>query len=55
MVDATETIKKLKELQQSGDTECAHSDADDLICELLLELGYEEVVTEYHKIDKWFA
>lgn len=55
MIDIEEKISQLKKLQQSGDTEIAHSKADDIICELLLELGYEEVVTEYHKIDKWFA
>jgi len=48
-------VDKLKEWQESGDTEVAHSEADDLLCSLLCELGYFDVVAEYKKIDKWFA
>lgn len=38
-----------------GDTEIAHSDADDILCDLLSLLGYNEVVEEYNKIGKWYA
>jgi len=48
-------INNLKKLQDSGDTESAHSDADDILCDFLSHLGYEEVVEEYKKIDKWYA
>lgn len=50
-----EAIKKLLECQQDDDTENAHADADDVLCELLNSLGYGEVVSEYEKVDKWFA
>jgi hypothetical protein len=47
--------KQLKKLQISTDTECAHVDADDLLCELLNRLGFEEVVEAFNDIDKWYA
>lgn len=50
-----EAIEKLKEWQKSGDTECAHGYADDVLCDLLSELGYSDVVEEYHKVDKLYA
>lgn len=48
-------IAELKSLQGHGDTETAHARADDILCRLLTDLGYPEVVAEYEKIDKWFA
>lgn len=37
------------------DTEVAHMKADNILCALLYELGYDEVVKEYDKVSKWFA
>jgi hypothetical protein len=48
-------LDKLKELAQSPDTECAHSEADAVLCKLLIELGEYDVVTAYRKIKKWYA
>lgn len=50
-----QAIATLQMLQQSHDTEMAHIDADDVLCKLLKSLGYEDVVSEYQKINKWFA
>lgn len=50
-----DAIRMLRVEQKSGDIEAAHSNADDIICLLLEELGYSDVVEEYHKIDKWYA
>lgn len=50
-----EAINKLKILQEMGDKEIAHCNADDVICELLKSLGYEDVVKAYDVIDKWYA
>jgi hypothetical protein len=50
-----ETIQTLKAMQSSDDTESAHADADDALCQLLGALGFKDVVTEYHKVPKWFA
>lgn len=52
---AEEAIARMKEIAQSGDQEIAHVEADGVLCDLLYDLGYEAVVAEYHKIDKWYA
>ncbi|HDC4311279.1 TPA: hypothetical protein ACOEGN_001450 [Enterobacter kobei] len=51
-----EAIAVLKELQGSGgDVEMDHIRADDVLCEILKTLGYEDVVIEYDAINKWYA
>lgn len=50
-----EAIDALKDEQQSGDTEIAHCSADDVLCDLLKSLGYQDVVDEYDKVKKWYA
>ena len=45
-----EIIARLKELQQDDDIEEAHILADWIICDLLEDLGYTEVIKEYVKI-----
>ena len=48
---------KLNELiyHSQGDTEANHADADKVLCDLLIELGYADVVLLYNRIDKWYA
>lgn len=50
-----DAMNELKKLQDFGDNEIAHAKADKVLCELLSQLGYGEVVTEYDKIGKWYA
>lgn len=50
-----EAIEYLKNEQKNSDTEMAHVGADDVLCDLLESLGYQDVVSEYKKIDKWYA
>lgn len=50
-----QAIQKLKNIQLSNDTECAHGAADDVLCDLLSDLGFKDVVEEYSKVDKWYA
>lgn len=50
-----EALAELIECQKNDDTEMAHSDADDVPCALLDELGYGDVVAEYRKVSKWFS
>jgi hypothetical protein len=50
-----EAIAKLKEAAKSVDTERAHVVADDVLCDLLTALGYEDVVAAWGKVDKWYA
>lgn len=37
------------------DPEANHAEADDLLCDLLKELGYVDIVEAYEKIEKWYA
>jgi hypothetical protein len=50
-----EAVERLTALLLSGDTECAHAEADDILCELLRSLGYGRVVDAWEKIDKGYA
>lgn len=35
--------------------EDAHIDADNLMCDILKEFGYEEGVNAFYKMDKWYS
>jgi hypothetical protein len=46
---------KLKELANNSDTEIAHSEADLILCNILIEYGHKETVNLWKNIDKWYA
>jgi len=48
-------VKKMKEQQNNPDIEEAHGIADDLLCQLLKELGFKKLVEEYEKVPKYYA
>ena len=50
-----EWIERLRECQKDSDTESAHGDADDILCDVLETLGLNDLVEEYDKIGKWYA
>lgn len=50
-----EYAKKLKEANAKFDIEAGHSRADDLLCELLMKLGYVKVVDAFKAVEKWYA
>lgn len=54
-MNSADAVKELIELQSDTDTEMAHIRADDVLCDLLESLGFDEVVVESHKIKKWHA
>lgn len=41
--------------QSIGDIEIAHIEADGVLKALLNSLGYEDVVKEWEKVEKWYA
>lgn len=49
--------KALQDLKDADeyDTESAHIRADEVLCRLLTDLGYTDVVVEWNKIKKWYA
>ncbi len=46
---------KLIELHISEDYETAHTEADDILCKLLEDLGYEDVSIAFEGVPKWYA
>lgn len=48
-------IDRLKSVQNSRDCEMAHSVGDDVLCEVLNALGYQDIVEEWEQIPKWYA
>lgn len=48
-------LEKLKRAQAHDDPELAHVLADDVLCELLSNLGYSDVVKEFKKVERWYA
>ena len=49
-----EAIKKLNNLDNT-DIQVSHSVADDILCDLLIALGFKEVVDIYNKLEKWYS
>lgn len=47
-------LKQMKECNNYG-TEEGHSQADGLLCGLLEELGYTELVEIYQNLEKWYS
>ena len=50
-----EFAAKMREQAARGDTEMAHSDADEIIVQLLRQLGYDEGADIYNNMERWFA
>ena len=53
-------VKRLKKIHKDlkkgeYDEEVAHQYADEILCDLLKELGFREVVKAWDKIPKWYA
>ena len=48
------TVDILQQCNNEG-TEEGHMKADAVLCEVLIQLGYSEVVNEWFKVKKWYA
>ena len=53
-VQCAERIGALEALH-GPDREVSHSDADELLVELLRSLGYHRTVAAFERLDKWYA
>lgn len=38
-----------------ADVEAAHTEADEILCDILDMLGFEDIVEAYKAIEKWYA
>lgn len=50
-----EFYQRMVELSKNGDTECSHEQMDDLLCEVLKQLGYSKGVEVFDCADKWYS
>jgi len=50
-----EATERLQRLQKSHNTEDAHIEADDILCELVAMFISGELVEEWEKVPKWYA
>jgi len=46
---------KMDALDDSGDLEECHGEADKYLCELLSQLGFKGTVESFLALDKWYA
>ena len=46
---------KMKEILKGEDSETEHQNADYLMCNVLMTLGYEDGVTIFLKSTRWYA
>ena len=55
-ISPEEFAEKMKTIFHDGyDVENAHADADDLMCEMLIQFGYGEGVDIFDKVEKWYS
>jgi hypothetical protein len=55
MIDKDKFIIELNDLNRKGDTEAAHQRADNILCEILIDLGYADIVEAYDNVQKWYS
>ena len=48
-------LKRMQDLELTGDPEAAHGQADNILCDVLTDLGLPELVEAFNKIEKWYA
>ena len=53
VINVDEIIGKLTVLNEWNDPEKSHSLADGILCDLLKELGFGDVVDAYEAVDKY--
>lgn len=56
---ADDAINMLNSLDPKGDTELQHSEAEEILCGFLRDVGYEEVASAFEeardRCDFWYA
>ena len=46
---------KLMQAADSTDVEESHSKADEILCDMLKELGFRSIVHEFNTLEKWYS
>lgn len=59
MKDFTKELEELRNLEATGDYyedfESGHKKVDEILCKILLELGYDEIVEAFNQVGKWYS
>ena len=56
MIDRKKYKKRLNNIRRNScDIEMDHEKADEVLCDLLKELGYSDIVSLWNRIPKWYA
>ena len=55
MINREEYLKRLRKLSESNDFEATHSEADNLLVEILMKLGMDDIAKAYENVGKWYA
>lgn len=55
MILAGEFERRMKEIQEIGDIEDRHREADKLLCEVLDSMGYSAGTKIFKEMRKWYA
>ena len=55
MLSPDEFKKTMELIAKNGDIEIAHANADDLMSEVLKDLGYKEGIAIFEDMEKWYA
>lgn len=53
--DCLTRLRELQKISEEGGREEAHIEADDILCGILRDAGYDAVVDAYRAVKKWFA
>lgn len=48
-------LEELIKLRYNSDTEVAHVRADNLLCDILEQLGEDAIVKAFRSLEKWYA
>jgi len=54
-INREEIIESLHLLNTAGNAEVGHEDADEILCNVLIELGYSDIVRAYEEVEKWYS
>ena len=54
-INRTKIVAELVAIKNNDDPEVGHMKADGVLCALLVDLGYDDVVGAYEEIRKWYA
>jgi hypothetical protein len=55
VITPDEFFRRMREIEKSADPEGGHLAADELMCEILDDLGYGDGVEIFERMGKWYA